>query len=300
MTPDEYLAAVLDSQKLKDDSDEMKKLRQHRDDVETLLRQAFSDCTPTIRYGGSKAKGTMVKNAYDLDVICYFDRADDGCGDTLREIYFNVRDALKNDYLVEEKPSAIRLRSLSPDNYNADFHIDVVPGRFVEEGSDDVFLYRSSGEKERQKTNLEVHLSHVRESGVREAIKLFKLWRARNGLSVRHFILELLVIDLLSGKSGKPLSEQLTHVWTELRDNVHDMSVEDPANPNGNDLSELFNASVKQDLSSVASTTLHLIEINDWTSTFGPVSNAETDDRVDALKRAAGAVTTPSKPWHSI
>jgi len=83
-----------------------------------------------------------------------------------------------------------------------------------------VFLYRSSGEKGRQKTNLDVHIEHV---------------------------------------------------WTELRDNVEDIKIEDPANPTGNDLSELFNASVRQELSSNARRALELIERLGWEAVFGQV-----------------------------
>lgn len=280
MSDKKYLEDILESQTLDPDGQEMKDLRAHRSDVEKLLRKKFEKCSPTIRYGGSKAKGTMIKEAYDLDMTCYFGRDENGCGETLQEIYENVEVALADDYLITRKPSALRLKSKDLNQWATDFHIDVVPGRFIEEKNEDVFLYRSSGEKGRQKTNLDVHIEHVKNSGVVEAIRLMKLWRARNFLSVRHFVLELLTIELLKGKKSLNLPAQMKHVWTELRDNVEGITIEDPANPTGNDLSELFNASVKQELSSTAKRTLELIEKSGWESVFGPVPEKSSKSQV--------------------
>jgi hypothetical protein len=270
MNENQHLEDILQSQALDPDGQQMKDLRSRRDDVERLLRKKFENSSPTIRYGGSKAKGTMILEAYDLDVICYFGRDDMGAGETLQEIYENVEKALVGEYLVTRKPSALRLKSRNLDQWGADFHIDVVPGRFIDGDDGDVFLYRSSGEKGRQKTNLDVHIQHVKDSGVTDAIRLLKLWRARNNLSIRHFVLELLTIELLKAKRDSKLSEQLKRVWTELRDNVEGVKVEDPANPTGNDLSELFNATIKHELSTAASRTLEMIGKGEWERVFGP------------------------------
>jgi hypothetical protein len=275
MTDNEYLKKVLETQTLDPDGEEMKELRSRRDDAESRLRKKFGG-GPSIRDGGSKAKGTMIKEAYDLDVICYFDNEDDSAGDTLQEIYDSVAEVFEEDYLIERKPSAIRLKSRNSDNWAEDYHTDIVPGRYVDDERDDVFLYRSSGEKGRQKTNLDVHIQHVKSSGVRDAIRLEKLWRKRNNLSIRHFILELLTIDLLKEKKNLPLTEQLIHFWTEVRDNIEEMTVEDPANPYGNDLSELFNATVKFELSNTAEETLEVIENDGWKKVFGELPEEES------------------------
>ena len=170
MNENQYFEDILQSQTLAPDGREIKDLRSRRDDVERLLRKKFEKSSPTIRYGGSKAKGTMILEAYDLDVICYFGRDDTWAGETLQEIYENVEMALLNDYLVTRKPSALRLKSRGLNQWGADFHIDIVPGRFIDGDDGDVFLYRSSGEKGRQKTNLDVHIQHVKDSGVTDAI----------------------------------------------------------------------------------------------------------------------------------
>ena len=296
---DQYLKDVLKSQNLAEDSDQLKTLRDHRADVEAILRKQFEESSPTIRYGGSVAKGTLILESYDLDVICYFKHEDTSAGETLKDIYYNTKAALQNDYLVEEKPSALRLKSRDVNEWGTDFHIDVVPGRYTDDEESDTFLYQSSGEKCRLKTNLETHIAHVKDSGVIDAIRLMKLWRVRNGLAatVKNFALELLTIKLLEGKKDRALTDQMKHVWTELRDNHASLSIEDPANPEGNDLSALLNDAVRQSLSSVASSTLALIENSGWESVYGSTESKDADRKSHALRQAAAAVVTPSKPW---
>src|SRR5262245_26426721 len=189
MNDNEYLKQVLASQNLGEDSEELKTLQKHREKVEKLLRKAFGS-KPTIQYGGSKAKGTMNKESYDLDLICYFSRNDTSAGETLEDIYNNVCKSLEKDYLVERRTSALRLKGRGTES-GVDFHIDVVPGRYVDDSKTDVFLHQENGTKERLKTNLQVHIDHVKNSGVVEAIRLMKLWRVRNQVTVRQFILEL-------------------------------------------------------------------------------------------------------------
>lgn len=276
MTNEEYLEAILESQTLANDGDELKLLRQRRDDVEKLLRKEYGS-NPSIRYGGSKAKGTMIKDSYDLDVICYFDNDDTTAGDTLQEIYDSVAETCENDFHIERKPSAVRLKCKDSENEAEDYHIDVVPGRFVDDDRDDVFLYRHSAEKGRQKTNLDVHINHVKDSGVIPAIRVTKLWRVRNEMQVRNFILELLTIELLKDMKGKSLTDQLEHVWIELRDNIDDITIEDPANPTGNDLTELFNSAIKLELSDAARVALQHIANNDWKAIFGEVPAKQTN-----------------------
>jgi hypothetical protein len=294
MTANEYLEDLLSDQTLAEDSEELKALREHRGEVEALLRDHFDGCSPTIRYGGSKAKGTMIRESYDLDIICYFPH--DDAGETLEDIYNNVRKALKKDYLVEAKTSALRLKHADRECLGVDFHIDVVPGRFTDDSKTDAFLYQDSAEKKRLKTNIDVHIEHVRDSGVTDAIKLVKLWKIRNGLILKHFVLELAVIKLLSGGKSKALSAQIEHVLTEFRDNIDGLVVEDPANPEGNDLTGVL-AAARASLRWSARRTLELIETSGWEAVFGAVENRGSIQTTDRLRRVAASVAVPTRPW---
>ena len=266
--------------------------------MEKLLRDRFADCLPTIRYGGSKAKGTMIKESYDLDLICYFLRDDTSAGETLEDIYNNTKSALQKKYVVEPKTSALRLKDADPTRVGLDFHIDVVPGRFTDDAKSDAFLYQAGAEKKRLKTNIDIHIEHVKGSGVTDTIRLVKLWKVRNGIVFKHFVLELAVIKLLENGKKWDLESQLTHVWTELRDNIDALTVEDPANPDGNDLSGVLDAA-RESLESVARRTLLHIESSGWEPVFGSVNQESGEDRRAGLRRVASAVVAPTRPWAS-
>lgn len=295
MTNDEYLQKVLESQTFENDDPELKTLRERIETVKKVLKGAFEESNPSLRQAGSLAKGTMIIESYDGDLTCYFPHEDTEPGDSLKKIYESVGGALQTDYQVQWKPSAIRLSGKSGEYFGKDFHIDVVPGRFVDDSKTDVNLYRSSGEKSYLKTNLQVHIDHVKKSGVRTAIRLAKLWNTRNGVQAKTFVLELLVIKLLEDKVGENLSKQLTHVFTEFCDNAENLTVEDPANPSGNDLKPLIDE-CRRSLSSVAQRTLSLIASSGWTAVFGDVED-EKASQVEAVKSAVSTVRTGTKPW---
>jgi hypothetical protein len=303
LPPNQYLKKILEQETFANEDDELKGLRKRRDDVRDLLNSHFSESNPSIRWAGSMAKGTMVRTSYDGDVTCYFPHEDEP-EKTLQALYKEVEKVLQDNYIVERKPSALRIRDKATDNYYVDLHLDVVPGRFTDENESDVFLHRTTGEKERLKTNLLIHIEHVKKSGVRPAIRLAKIWNVRHGVGTKTFILELLVVKLLEEKKSKKLSDQLLHVWTQFRDNSADLTVEDPANPTGNDLTPLLDE-CRATLSAVAATTLANIEASGWTSVFGEVEEEDDDDggggskgnKSAALGSAAAAVSRPTKPW---
>lgn len=308
MKPNEYLNKILEEQIFDDDEQEVKDLRKRREDIEKVLRVHFADANPSIRWAGSMAKNTMIRESYDGDMTCYFPHEEDAAGATLEEIYNNTVEALANDYQVERKASAIRVRD--KEDWHTDFHIDVVPGRYTGDNDDDVFLHRTTGDKQRLKTNLQTHIDHIKDSGVVDAIRLVKLWKVRNGLdAAKTFMLELLVVKLLNKKKSSGLSTQLEHIWTEYRDHADNLAVEDPANPSGNDLKLLVDE-CRHMLSTVASNTLWQIENNGWEAVFGEVQDDDEDDggdgsggdgggkgRTAALRAATASVATPTKPW---
>jgi hypothetical protein len=301
MKPNEYLRAILTNQELSEDSPERKKLRATREEVERLLRTAFKKSNPSIRYGGSIAKGTIIRESYYLDVICYFAHTDTSPGETLEEIYNNVKGVLSQKYHVEAKTSALRLKGkVAPDRF-VDFHVDVVPGRFVDENKDDVFLYQSHGDKKRLKTNLDKHIEFIRDSGYTDAIKLLKLWKARKVLSVKTFVLELLVIKVLSdSKTISALDKQLIYLWETVKEKKGQIGIEDPANPSGNDLSQIFNTSHQAELSTEAASTLDLIDRLGWESVFGQAEEPSDDQKITLITAASKNGSTRTKPWSSI
>ncbi len=290
MKPNDYLKAVLDAQTLDEDGPELKELRARRDEIEALLRKEFGS-SPSIRYAGSYAKGSMIKESYDLDIVEYFPRDDSDAGETLKELYENTKKVLERQYSVQPKPSALRV--LGKDQ--VDFHVDVVPGRFISEDSSDVYLYQSGVEKERLKTNIDVHVEHVKSSGAVDDIRLMKLWRTRHGVGLKTFILELAVIDVLDGASGT-LDERFVKVLKRIRDEPETIEVNDPANPEGNDLSHLWNETIWKAAGEIARQTLNNLETSGWETVFGPLP-APKEESVARLHRAAKKIEAPARPW---
>lgn len=289
MKPADFLAGLLKEQKLTSKSPEFSDLEARRGDVEKVLRAAFPDSSPSIRYGGSKAKDTMVRESYDLDLTCFFRNDDTKPGATLEDVYNSVRGCLtKKKFKVREKTSAVRV--LGDDD--VDFHVDVVPGRFTDRSESDAFLHRTSGNKDRLKTNLQTHVDHVRDSGLTDAICLVKLWRGRQGIDLRTFPLELLVLELLKDKVGKGLDEQLKHIWEELRDRVDEIKIEDPANPSGNDLGEIFGEKEREALAVQAAQALEAVENEKWEEIFP----AQTLQKQTASSLVLGGTTHADKP----
>lgn len=299
MKPNDYLKKVLAKQTFDDDAPELKDLRRRREAIRSKLLSHFSDSSPSIRWAGSMAKTTMIRASYDGDLTNYFRHDDTAAGETLEEIYDNTADALSDEYDVERKASALRVkdRSTKPTKgYAEDTHVDVVPGRFIDDDESDVNLRHD--EKRSLKTNLQTHIDHIKGSRVVEAIRLMKLWNVDNGIGAKTFVLELLVVKLLENRKSDGLASQLEHVWSEMRDDPDGLAVEDPANPSGNDLKPDLDK-VRYQLSAVARRTLENIDAHGWESVFGPVDDDDGEDEKAKARRAAAvaAVSTPTRPW---
>lgn len=296
MNPKTYLEKILSQQTLADDGPEMKALNEEKLKVEELIRREFENSNPTIKIAGSVAKETAIIDSYDLDVCIYFSCDDKDCGETLKDIYHKVRACLEKQYHVEQKPVALRLHSSSSSTFGIDYHIDAVPGRFTDESRGDSYLHISVGEKNYFKTNLKVHLKYIKDSGLIDQIKLLKVWKFRTGLSIRTFILELLVIKILKNSTASSLEDYLIEFWNEVRDNIFNIIIEDPANPNGNDLSEIFDDNIKHQLKDAAERTLDLISRNRWEDVLGQVKLSESYIG-PAIVSSASKYNNPPKPY---
>lgn len=297
MTAAEYLDAILNEQTLTDD--QVAALDEERARVAEAIEGGLPESSPEIEAAGSYAKGTLIAATYDLDVVCYFPDDDNGAGDTLKDIYANVQAALESAYKVELKKSVLRLKGRADGGSEPDlcFDIDVAPGRFVDETEGDVFLYQKGSDKDRLKTNLRKHVSHVKDSGLVDVIRLAKLWKFSNGLDVKTFVLELVVIEVLDGKAAESHEANLKALWTALRDKIDEIEIEDPANPTGNDLAESFGDDEREALASAATLTLNLLEQKGWEAVFGPLQAAVEEKTTSDLVAVADSSHRATPPW---
>jgi hypothetical protein len=254
MDVNNFLKKLLNDQEVKEESKETTALEDERKRVEAVVNKEYATTKPTIEYGGSKAKDTMIMESYDLDLPIYF-ACDVRSSESLEEIYNDMAKCLEKEYYVERKRSALRLKKKGNHEEHEDFRIDVVPGRYTDSKKSDSYLYvNDSTDKERLKTNLRIHIAHVKESGFVDEIRLLKLWKVRNSIDVKTFILE----------------RNITYFWKHLRDKIDSLTLEDPANPTGNDLSKIFNDNMKADLKAAATSAIKKNDQeNGWYAVFG-------------------------------
>lgn len=266
MTPEQYLQGLLNSQVLT--PEQMLTLNAHKEEVTKYLLEKFYEQKPSIKYAGSYAKETMIRNAYDLDVVCYFPSDDTR---TLKEIRDDISEHLNEKYVMEAKVSAERILNLKGVTAPRGYHIDVVPGRFIADSSD-VFLHLDGAEKERLQTNLKTHIDHIKNSGCVPVIRLVKIWAHRNNIKMKTFVLELFVVEVLKGSHSKGnLTDSFLKVLEEMKNHFSSIELIDPANTN-NVVSRLITKEKKGAIVKVANETLGKLSahsnLNAWKEIF--------------------------------
>jgi len=295
MSGNQYLKDLLKSQKLDETSNEWKELDDEAKKIERIIREAYPRSFVMFTHGGSRAKGTIIKEDYDLDEVTYFQNDDTAPGETLEEIYENIAKLLTKHYNIRRKRSALRLSMKD----GRDLKVDVVPGRYVDKTNTDVFIHQNEGDKERLKTNIVKHIQHVRDSHCTDVIMLTKLWRTRNGIEIKTFPLELLAIVVLDEDNSGTLEDRFVRVLTAFANEIDGLQIEDPANPTGNDLSHSLTDKIRNSLSKVAADTLAAVEEHGWEHVFGKIEKEQAPPipRVNILRSAAAGIAVPTKPW---
>jgi len=253
MTSTQFLEDLLKNQKLSEK--ETKNLKKHRDELEKLLREEFGE-KPVIKFAGSKAKNTMIKESYDLDVVCYFPYTEEK---SIKEIFQETKKILAKTYKIKAKTSAIRVFKKCDDEENTDYHIDVVPGKFVNEYKTDAWLYINNDQGERIQTNIKKHIKHISESDSRDIIKLIKLWSTRSNLGIRTFVLELLIIESLKYNRDSNIETKLIKSLQFIADKITTLQLVDPANRN-NIVSKLISKELKEKIAEKAKKIVETID----------------------------------------
>ncbi len=182
------------------------------------------------------------------------------------------------------------------------YHIDVVPGRFIE-NTNDVFLHIAYGEKERMQTNLKTHIDHIANSGCVPIIRMTKIWSHRNNIQIKTFVLELFVVRALSGsRSEDDLKRSFLKVLEMLKDEFKTIQLVDPANTN-NIVSQLVSSSEKAIVAQAAEGAFNKVNDSDdpdeWKSIFNendlPPKHSVTPAVTGNNLNQGGF--TPRSPW---
>jgi hypothetical protein len=106
----------------------------------------------------------------------------------------------------------------------------------------------------------------------------------------------LAIVDR-SDRSRRSTS-QLRHVLQQIADAAQPIHVEDPANPAGNDLSNLL-TSVWPELRAIARSVLNAADSLGWGAVFGNVECVSKNERIARATVLAAAVERPTKPWRA-
>ncbi len=265
MTIEEFLKNLLASQDLLPEQE--KTLETNKKEVTDFLRAEFG-AAPVIKYAGSHAKGTMIRESYDLDIVCYFPSTDSR---TLKEIREDISAHLSKRYVMQDKASAERITNLKNISAPNGYHIDVVPGKFIE-GSKDVFLHVAYGEKERMQTNLKTHIDYIANSGCVDVIRLVKLWNCRNNVDTKTFVLEIFVVKALSESRNKGnLKAAFLEVLEAMKNQFGTLQLVDPANSN-NIVSQIISPSHRVMVAKMSEEAWNKISksdnLADWKSAF--------------------------------
>jgi len=106
------------------------------------------------------------------------------------------------------------------------------------------------------------------------------------------------VIEVVGKDGNGDIEARFRRVLTTFADDIDSLTIEDPANPTGNDLSHALTDNVRKKLAKVAQDTLAAIDSHGWEHVFGKLETAKSvGPRVQILRSAAASVAVPVKPW---
>lgn len=213
------------------------------------LKQWASSCFLATLDSGSRAKGTAISMASDVDYLVSLSSDCNATSGGLKSIYDSLHTHLKSKYdPVRKQNVSFRI------NLNG-LEIDITPARKQSGNTNDHWLYVSKIDSWRQ-TNIQKHITDVSGCGRLNEIKLLKVWRELNKIDFPSIYLEYLTISILSGKS-KDTSKLADNFWYILQELSKDTSnplysrIVDPANTT-NILSDLLTQTEKKTIISKA------------------------------------------------
>ncbi len=227
--------------------------------LKSILKTWANTCYLDILDSGSRAKGTAISIASDVDyLVSLTSNCNENTGG-LKGIYESLYSKISSIYSgVRKQNVSIRL------NLNG-LMVDVTPARKQPGYTNDHWLYVSKQDTRKQ-TNIQKHIDDISNSGRTNEIKILKVWRELNKLEFPSIYLEYLIVTniLKFYPTGiDKLGNNAWHVLTELakyNDNPLDSYLVDPAN-SGNILSDLLTQTEK---SAVKNKAREAIKNSNW------------------------------------
>lgn len=175
-----------------------------------------------VSYSGSYAKGTAIRGLTDVDLFISLGHS---TPEILKDIYGKLGQYLKGRGFVP------RFQNVSVKVFQGGLSVDLVPGRKQAGLTTDHSLYKRKADTWTQ-TNVNRHISIVKDSGRIHEIRVIKLWRLLNGLEFPSFYLELTVINALQGCLRNQPASNVLRALRYIASNLASARVVDPANSN--------------------------------------------------------------------
>jgi hypothetical protein len=223
--------------------------------LKTILQTWASSCFVEILNSGSRAKGTAISLASDVDYLISLKSNCNESSGGLKSIYNFLFNKLSSIYHNTRKQNVSVRISLNG------LEVDVTPARKQSGNTNNHNLYISKSDTWKQ-TNIQKHITDISQSGRTNEIKLLKIWRELNMLDFSSIYLEYLVINnilLNKLKDINSLSDNISYALIKLaKDNSNPLyaRIVDPANSN-NIFSDLLNQTEKTKIINVAKRSIH-------------------------------------------
>ncbi len=172
-------------------------------------------------YSGSYAKGTAIRGRTDVDI---FISLKSDISNTLKEIFNGLHSWISQNGYPYARKQNVSVHVA----YNS-IEVDLVPAVHLGGNTEDHWLYVNKSNRERTKTNVDVHIDTVRNSGRIGEIILTKIWRKNHNLDFPSFYLELAVIEALKYKRSG-IADHFLAVLDYLSNGFLSARFVDPAN----------------------------------------------------------------------
>ena len=247
---DMYLYQILQKYNARDLTNYSSLLSQLKNTLQTWA----SSCYVNILDSGSRAKGTAISLASDVD---YLVSLTSGCNDNnggLKGCYDSLFTKLNNTY------SSVRKQNVSVRINLNGLEVDITPARKQNGNTNYHNLYISKSDSWTQ-TNIQKHITDISQSGRTNEIKVLKIWRELHQTDFPSIYLEYLLVHnilLNRSKDTNSLGDNVWHAFNELaktQGNPLAARIVDPANSN-NILSDLLTTTEKNKIISQAQTTI--------------------------------------------
>ena len=226
--------------------------------LKSTLQTWASSCYVNILDSGSRAKGTAISLASDIDYLVSLTSECNENSGGLKSIYDSLYSKLNSNY--QSNYQNVRKQNVSVRINLGGLEVDITPARKQIGNTNDHWLYISKLDTRKQ-TNIQRHITDVSGSGRTNEIKLLKIWRELNQLDFSSIYLEYLLINNVLLNKSKDMNNLADNFWYVLQELAKDSGnplfarVVDPANSN-NILSDLLTVAEKNKIIAKAKITV--------------------------------------------